>query len=188
MLFLPPIPYKPMPNYYFTEANGQKRLVDEQELRRLANIGIVTPNTPLETEAGHKGHAKQIPDLFTEMPGRAYSQGGKTIKTSILSWMFDFAFRDLRLPTINLWACRIIYVICCIAAILWGFGMTLTGLASLGAHPGLLIAIPLIWFGVVVFIFIARLFCEWYIIVFEWIVQTTKAARIYVEGSKKEGR
>ena len=49
-----------MPNYYFTEANGQRRLIDEQELRKLAEIGIITPTTPLETESGHKGVSGQI--------------------------------------------------------------------------------------------------------------------------------
>jgi len=71
-----------MPNYYFTEENGQKRLINEQELRKLAEIGIITPTTPLETESGHKGVAGQIQGLKfdtaaqpVENPARASGSG-----------------------------------------------------------------------------------------------------------------
>jgi TM2 domain-containing membrane protein YozV len=53
-----------MPNYYFTDANGQKQgLVNDQQLQVLVAQGVITPNTPLETEGGHKGLAGQIPGL-----------------------------------------------------------------------------------------------------------------------------
>jgi hypothetical protein len=54
-----------MPNFYYTDANGQKQgLITEQHLRALAVQGVITPNTPLETEGGHNGLAGQIPGLF----------------------------------------------------------------------------------------------------------------------------
>jgi uncharacterized Tic20 family protein len=58
-----------MPNFYYTDINGQKHgLVNDQQLKALVVRGIVTPNTPLETEGGHKGTAGQIPGLFAAAP------------------------------------------------------------------------------------------------------------------------
>ncbi|MGL4943766.1 MAG: DUF4339 domain-containing protein [Thermoguttaceae bacterium] len=53
-----------MPNYFYTDANGQKQgPVDDQQLQALATQGNITPHTPLETDTGHKGVAGQIPGL-----------------------------------------------------------------------------------------------------------------------------
>ena len=191
-----------MPNYFYIDANGQKHgLVNDQQLQALAAQGVITPNTPLETEGGHRGTAGQIPGLqFTPQTAeqttyyspqnRTHSQGNVTVAGSIISWLLDFAFRDLRLPVINLWACRIIYVICCISAILWGLFATFMfiGIAfgDYGDATAIIIGIPLAWLGVVLSIFAARLLCEWYIIIFDWIVATTKAAKIYVENNAKK--
>ena len=108
-------------------------------------------------------------------------------QTPITSWLTDFAFRDLRLPVINLWACRIIYAICCIVAALILPIWIVLAIVSLAEVPAaLLIVVPFAVICVAIFVFAARLACEWYIIVFDWIVETTKAARIYIEDSKKE--
>ena len=54
-----------MPNYYYTDANGQKQgPVSEEQLRELASQRAIAPHTPMETEDGHKGLAGQIPGLF----------------------------------------------------------------------------------------------------------------------------
>ena len=52
-----------MPNFFLTDANGQKHQINEQQLQALAAQGKITPNTPLETDTGHKGLAGQIPGL-----------------------------------------------------------------------------------------------------------------------------
>lgn len=53
-----------MANFFYTDANGQKQgPITDQQLKALAAKGIVTPNTPLETDSGHKGVAGQIPGL-----------------------------------------------------------------------------------------------------------------------------
>jgi len=87
----------------------------------------------------------------------------------------------LGFPVINLWACRIIYAICCIAATIifpiWAIISIVRDITEVPA--ALLIVIPLTVICAVPFIFAARLACEWYIIVFDWIVETTKAARKY---------
>ena len=187
-----------MPYYFYTDESGTKQTVNEQQLQGLINQGIILPTTPLETDTGHTGLAGQIPGLnfntaapspfaqpaqaTPKVSNRTHtSQDAGSIAMSIKSWLLDFAFRDLRLPVINLWACRIIYAICCIASILWGIAVTfvLVGVGFGGDATAIFIGCPLVWLGVAVFIFLARLFCEWYIIVFDWIVETTKAARKY---------
>jgi len=189
-----------MPNYIFTDKNSTKHSLTEQQLQSLINRGTITPDTPLETDTGHTGYAGQIPGLnfnnavppppFSQpaqaVPRRAgkTQQSGNSVGGSIVSWLFDFAFRDLRLPVINLWACRIIYVICCIAAILWCLGATVFLVGNAFVEPeyailNFVVLLPLTWLCTILFILLARLFCEWYIIVFDWIVETTKAARKY---------
>ena len=182
-----------MPNYFFTDSDGNKwGPLTEKRLQTLIDRGTVVPTTPLTTDTGHTGLAGQIPGLnFDNVVPHPFAQPMQTPRArqsytpqgggSIISWLLDFAFRDLRLPVINLWACRILYVLCYIATILWGFVATVVGFVSLvGESPAaLLIVIPLIWLGVAIILFLARLSCEWYIIVFDWIVETTKAARKY---------
>jgi len=194
-----------MPNYFFTDANGVKRgPVNDQQLQALVAQGVITPSTLLETEGGHKGTAGQIPGLrFNTAPPPSfaqpaqttsysqstpsYSQASESVGGSIVSWLTDFAFRDLRLPIVNLWVCRIIYVICCIAAIIWGVVMTIMciyfGFAE-GVPFLIIIYVPLLLLSALLFIFAVRLACEWYIIVFDWIIETTKAARMYRKNNK----
>ena len=52
-----------MTTYFYTDANGQKNPVTEQQLQTLINQGIILPTTPLETDSGHQGLAGQIPGL-----------------------------------------------------------------------------------------------------------------------------
>ena len=53
-----------MPNYFFTDSNGQKQgPVNDQQLQALAAQKKITPQTPLTTESGHQGLAGQIPGL-----------------------------------------------------------------------------------------------------------------------------
>jgi hypothetical protein len=124
------------------------------------------------------------------MSNRSHApQDAGSVAMSIKSWLTDFAFQDLRLPVINLWACRIIYAICCVGAILWGLFATFMffsiAAGEYGDATAIVFGIPLAWLGVALFILVARLFCEWYIIAFDWIVETTKAARIYVESNQE---
>ena len=54
-----------MPNfYYFDQTNHKQGLVSESQLKELASQGVIGPNTPMETDTGHKGTAGQIPGLF----------------------------------------------------------------------------------------------------------------------------
>ena len=50
-----------MANFYFTDADGNRQgSFTLEQLQELVNQGIVKPDTPLETESGQKGLAKQI--------------------------------------------------------------------------------------------------------------------------------
>ncbi len=50
-----------MPNYFYIDANGQKQgPIDDQQLQMLAAQGMITPETVLETDTGHKGLAGQV--------------------------------------------------------------------------------------------------------------------------------
>lgn len=181
-----------MTNYFYIDEHGRRQgPISDQQLKALAARGTIKPHTPLETDSGHKGTAEQIPGLNfntvapSTVPQKTDSpytpQNGNSTGASIISWLTDFAFKDLRLPVINLLACRIIYAICCITAILWGLFATFMFI-SIAAGPygdatAIVFGIPLAWLGAAVFVFLARLFCEWYIIIFDWIIETTKAAR-----------
>jgi len=57
-----------MPNFFITDKNGTKHSFNEQQLQALAAQGRITPNTPLESDTGHKGLAGQIPGLFAAAP------------------------------------------------------------------------------------------------------------------------
>jgi len=55
---------KPMPNYFYTDANGNKQgPLTAEQLQTMAKRGTITPDTLLETDTGHKGTAGQIPGL-----------------------------------------------------------------------------------------------------------------------------
>jgi hypothetical protein len=54
-----------MPNWFYTDSNGsQWGPINDQQLHELVAQGIITPNTPMETDTGHTGVAGKIPGLF----------------------------------------------------------------------------------------------------------------------------
>ena len=187
-----------MPNYFYTDASGQKQgPINEVQLQAMATRGVITPDTPLETDTGHIGTAGQIPGLkFNTVIG-----GTKTDQMSIMSiksWLFDFAFNDIRLHIINRLICKIIYAISWVSWIVPGLiaiSNTLIGLSdgswSLGDAVAVMVIVTPISYifatpFILMFIIMARLVCEWYIIMFDWIVETTKAARIYIKEKQGE--
>lgn len=201
-----------MPNYFYIDASGTRQgPITDTQLKTLATQGVIRPETPLETESGYKGVAGQISGLnFNNMANAAPKQQGtgthdtfarkadvlakKAKVGGILSWLLDFGLHDIRLPIINLWACRIIYAICWVVAVLaLIFGVFITFIAfsvaisGRGGGESVVLGIIYMFFtliGVPIFIISVRLFCEWYIIIFDWVVETTKAARIYNESNQ----
>jgi ribosomal protein L40E len=58
-----------MPNFFYFDRTNQKQCpVNAEQLKELATRGGIDPNTPMETDGGHKGTAGQIPGLFTNVP------------------------------------------------------------------------------------------------------------------------
>jgi hypothetical protein len=101
--------------------------------------------------------------------------------------MFDWSFRDIRIHIVNLWTIRIIYVLCWIAAFLWGLWGTYGCFrASEFGGPLAILAIPLVWLAIAFMMFLTRLYLELCLIILDWIVESTKAARIYIENNKRE--
>ena len=59
------------PNYFYFDENGYKYgPVSEQQIQSMAEQGIITPNTTLETDGGYTGLAGQIPGLFVAVPAQ----------------------------------------------------------------------------------------------------------------------
>ena len=52
-----------IPNYLYTDENGTKYSLPKQRLQTLIDRGVITQNTPLETDTGHTGLAGQIRGL-----------------------------------------------------------------------------------------------------------------------------
>ena len=69
-----------MANYFCIDADGQKQgPFGREQLQELAEQGIITPDTPTETEMGgniYKRPARQIVDLFRVIP----QEQGKPVK------------------------------------------------------------------------------------------------------------
>ena len=202
-----------MPNYFYTDASGQRRgPVDDQQLKTLAGSGVITPKTPLETESGYKGTAGQIPGLKFSSSGvnvnsvpLPFDQTAQAIRVhaqqatgSIRSWLFDFSFQDIRINIAMLWYCRIVYVLSWIVTIiggLWWTFLLFSGTAFAINHSGnnapyallvIIIGVPLIWLVCAISMFFTRLCLEFFIVLVDWMVETTKASKLYIENNKRE--
>jgi len=54
--------------FYYDQVNQKQGPVTEQQLKELAAQGVISLNSPMETDTGHKGTAGQIPGLFAAAP------------------------------------------------------------------------------------------------------------------------
>jgi len=77
-----------MARYYFLDATGQKQgPYDEQQLQTLVSQGVITLNTPLETDGGHQGVAGQIPWLeFNAVVPPFLGERAQVISEQIKKW------------------------------------------------------------------------------------------------------
>jgi len=83
-----------MANYFYTDANGYRQgPFNEQQLQALATQGIITPNTPLETDTGHSGLAGQFSGLFPE--------ANSPFAQSVQSTIYSYADSDQMIRSIN---------------------------------------------------------------------------------------
>ena len=179
-----------MPNYFFTDSEGIRRgPITDERLQTLAERGVITPNTPLETEGGHTGLAGQIPGLqFNTAPLPSFVQQEQTTSYSqetpsylqtgesgegMMRW-FDFAFSDIRIPrTIR----RISgYIYGCYWV--WGVIFVILGTMSVyDTYEDEVVTLMFFVFYALTFIFtitIVRLFCEWQIVLMDWLIKNSK--------------
>ena len=104
--------FKTMPNFYYTDANGQRKLVNPQQLKALAVQGLITPDTELETDTGKKGKAGQIKGLFATVLPPPTADSGAEIE------VYDYSriASALRLSTVSI----LIYILAGITRVLDG--------------------------------------------------------------------
>jgi len=171
-----------MANYFFTDSEGIRRgPLTIDRLQTLAERGIITPETPLETDTGHTGLAGQIPGLnFNATTPSTFAQKapqteGAYSETGEIA-LFDFSFKKVRLPQAIRRACLAIYVCAYGLGILFGLWCSGTLLGDT-ASPGdafilLVTGILPLWLVIFIFIFFVRIFCEWQIVMMDWIITT----------------
>ena len=127
----------------------------------------------------------------------AKALGQSAAKTSLFAWLTDFSFQNLRLELVILWIYRILYAVglivatlaflaCCSTTILGAFAAIAD---SRGASLLMLLLIPFLCIGFILFAIYWRVICEMGVIFLTWYVDVaklTKATRIYVENKNTE--
>jgi len=178
-----------MPNYFYTDENGQKYgPIDVQRLQTLADRGVITPSTPLETDAGHKGVAGQIRDLTfraqtahnAQTLEQAYSQTEDTWFGCMRWGNFDFS--DVRIPQTIRRVCGFIYWSYFFWGVLYGIGLTLLTFLAMGEGVPIVAPIFLLltvsyWLSFILLITIVRLVCEWQIVLMDWLNENRKGGK-----------
>ena len=143
----------------------------------LSNNATTIERTP----ATGNGNAPATND--SDADGTWAKKAGAGGAGGLLVWLLDVDFVDIRLPVINRWFCRFIYSICCVGVVLFALWATAVIFRE-SDHPARLLALPALWLSIVPFIICVRLILEQEIILFDWITETTKAARRYNEQNK----
>ena len=180
-----------MTTYFYTDANGQKKPVTEQQLQTLINQGIILPTTPLETDGGHQGFAGQIPGLnfntvappkveqttYYSPPRRsaAYEQTDESAGTA---WLFDFSFQNIRLQKNGRRVCSFIYICCFITLAingLLGFFL-LNPMYSPEAMTAAVIFLVCYLVSAYIFLVLVRVTCEFLIVLLDYINQRSHRA------------
>ena len=174
-----------MANYIYTNANGQKHSVNEQGLQALAAKGIITPNTPLETEDGHQGLAGQIPGLkFNTVapspqktkqttyhsPPRQSTTYSQT-NASGTPWLTDFGFQNIRLLQNGRRVCSFIYTCCAITLAINGIIVffALNPMYSAEAMTAAVIFLVFYLISAFIFLVLVRVVCEFLIVLLDYM-------------------
>jgi hypothetical protein len=146
-----------------------------------------------------------VPVSTTKPPHTTYAQESATTaivrkftKISMFSWLTDFTFQNIQLPTANLWGCRIIYGIHCFAAILYGILVTILGhsktnsilfdftIKTYNYLADGIFPILISWIIIFLSIITVRKSLEWEIMLIDWIVAATKSAKQHIKDNSKE--
>ena len=176
-----------MPNYFYTDENGQRYSLTEQRLQTLIDRGIITQITPLETDTGHQGLAGQIPGLnfpavapppVTQSeqktyysPSRQSATYSQTNESPGTAWLFDFAFQNIRLPENGRRVCSFFYICCVITLVingLLGFFM-LNPMYSPETMSVALMFLVFYLFSSYIFLVFVRVVCELLIVLLDYM-------------------
>jgi len=115
----------------------------------------------------------------------------------VLSWLFDFSFRDLRLELSNLWFWRVVYgigaivitlcsIVCCGLCIYFAFAPVQD---TQGFSLLLLLLLPVLCLVFFLWLSSFRFFCELMIFMFHEIIECVRllgAARMYIDHKNRE--
>lgn len=115
-----------MPNFFYYDANGQKfGPVNDVQLKSLATQGVINPQTPLETDSGHRGQAGQIPGLFaTPAPANPFAATPQPVPHNAAGQHVPVNLPSNPLPMILLVGLLIVGTICLgvgLHACHWGY-------------------------------------------------------------------
>ena len=201
--------------YYYDQLGRRQGPINSAQLKALADHGVITPDTMMESETGHRGKASQLPNLFPSGPtgepggvssdsGSSYAEAGASLQTGANSgynspvqrmadhwpggleaWLRNFSFTDLRLPAVNLILSRWLYIFCYIVfhVILILAAIALCVVPILNLREGIqvllipIIGIPLLILYRYIGLIGLRLGFEVYILIWDWIISTTRAAQ-----------
>ena len=171
-----------MPNFFLTDANGQKHQINEQQLQALAAKGKIQPTTPLETDDGHRRVAGQVPGLnfntapppFTQTAQATLPPPNVGREYKSIAW-FDLSFWDVRLPKNIHSVCRTFYLCAWVNGIisgLWGSFCIIDSSSTI--TPFNLFAFIFLWLSIALAIFLVRIACEWQIVLMDYINQRSR--------------
>ncbi|MGL4593834.1 MAG: hypothetical protein ACRC2T_02595 [Thermoguttaceae bacterium] len=184
---IPPAPPSPRSDTYQFDA-FMNDVFDDISIPTTTSSDIHQSDRKLASENGHSKKAVQIPKSPFEVGKRSY--GEMVGIGSFFSWLTDFAFNDIRLPAINLFITRVLYVIdfvlihvCAILGPLFLVFALLCNSSVYEAPSALFCTIfstLLLWIVCAIALVFARLLLEWFLMLVDLVVETTKAARIYI--------
>jgi hypothetical protein len=157
-----------MPNFYYIDANGQRQgAISPSQLKELVARGIVTPDTPLETDTGHKGKAGQIKGLFNALPVQSTEPTPSSILTNDIEedsetedYNDDYDYERIdSLRRLSTWSIVVFFIGSFIARILLVGGETIINDTAGGKGSLLAVLFILVGTGLAIGIIIFSIVC-----------------------------
>jgi hypothetical protein len=174
-----------MPNYFFNDSDGVKRgPLTAERLQTLIDRGVITPETPLETDSGHRGLAGQIPGLKFDAvappsnnqtsqysPARQSAPYEHTDESTGTPWLFDFTFQDIRLHENGRRVCSFIYIACVVSLTINGLigFFLLNPMYSPETMSVALMFLGFYFFSSFIFLVLVRVVCEFLIVLLDYM-------------------
>ena len=117
----------PKLKFYAPEFHRAEEIFDPKNIDYNIDINSIIPAKISQASTGTKfGQNKTTKNQTTIANQDKLSHlTYKLKKIPFLYWITDIPFQNIRLPLANLWSCRIIYAIHCIAAISYGILVTI---------------------------------------------------------------